>query len=100
MKKLDDQFHRGYLHLEKPEKSKTATGASGIHYIESDMKTYHTIFNIKRVQQDIETTLVYKYCPNNPMKICENKFYYFCPNKFPTIFALTCTLLLSFLDNF
>ena len=36
------------------------------------MKTYNTIVNIKRVQQDIETTLVDKYCQNNPMKICED----------------------------
>ena len=72
MKKLDDTFHRGYLHLEKPEESKTATGASSIHYDKSDLKTYNTIVNLKRVQQDILTTLVYKYCQDNPMKICED----------------------------
>ena len=72
MKKLDDQSHTGYLHLEKPEESKTATGASGIHYDESHMKTYNTIVNIKRVQQDIETTLVDKYCQNIPIEICED----------------------------
>ena len=72
IKKLDDKFHRGYLHPEKPEESKTSTGASSIHYDKSDLKTYNTIVNLKRVQQDILTTLVYKYCQDNPMKICED----------------------------
>ena len=36
------------------------------------MKNYDIIVNLKKVQQDIETTLVDKYCQNNPMNICED----------------------------
>ena len=61
-----------YIFTWKNQKNPKQPQEHLLHNDESNMKTYNSIVNIKRVQQDIVTTLVDKYCQNNLMKICED----------------------------